>query len=134
MSKGSSNIDADDLWLEDDRLEAAWQQEAALDGMPPRPRKGWVACPMVWLNCVRQHVRSPNQFFILLVLYRRCYMSRSQTVSLPNSELAAYGISRYAKYRLLRWLQDAGIATAENRNGQATRVTLLWFPLPPAVA
>jgi hypothetical protein len=55
-------------------------------------------------------------------------MSQSRTVTLPNGELAALGISRQTKYRLLAWLQSEGAATIEAPNGKAVRVTLRWFP------
>jgi hypothetical protein len=77
---------------------------------------------------VRPLVRSVDQLLVLLLLYRRRLISRSRTVTLPNGELAALGISRQTKYRLLAWLQGEGAATIEARNGRAVRVTLQWFP------
>jgi hypothetical protein len=94
----------------------------------PRPAKGYVAVPVPWLAKVLPLVHSADQLAILLLLYRRCLMSRSRTVTLPNSELAAVGVTRFAKYRLLTWLQDAGAATVAPRNGRAVSVTLRWFP------
>ena len=93
-----------------------------------RPTEGYVAVPLSWLVRVRPLVRSADQFLVLLLLYRRCLMSRSRTATLPNGELAAFGISRQTKYRLLAWLQSEGAATVEARNGRAVQVTLHWFP------
>jgi len=54
---------------------------------------------------------------------------RCRTVSLSNRELRLLGISRYAKYRTLAWLQEVEVITIEKTvNGQSTRVTLHWFP------
>jgi hypothetical protein len=104
------------------------QQAALMAKAPPRPAKGYITCPLAWLQRVLPLVRSADQLVVLMLLYRRCLMAKSQTVTLPNGDLAALGISRYTKYRLLGWLRGAGAATVEGQNGQALRVTLHWFP------
>ena len=56
-------------------------------------------------------------------------MRRSNTVPLSNGELGELGISRYAKYRALAWLREAGVIAIEEANTRrSVRVTLLWFP------
>src|SRR5262245_13641883 len=116
----------DDLFLDggDPLFEAA---ELMADA-PPRPARGYLTCPLAWLSRVRSYVHSVDQLIVLQLLYRRCLLSRSRTVALPNGELAAFGISRYTKYRILAWLQSAGVVAIENQNGRAPRVTLHWFP------
>jgi len=104
-----------------------WQQAELIARAPPMPAKGYVIYPLAWLQRVRPLARSADQLMVLMVLYRRCLTSRSRTVTLPNGELAALGISRYTKYRLLAWLQEAGAATVEAADGRAPRVTLHWF-------
>jgi hypothetical protein len=119
----------DDLWLDghpDDLPQ--WKQAGLMAGAPPRPGRGYGTYSLAWLSRVRSHVHSTDQLIVLLLIYRRCVVSRSRTISLPNGELAAFGISRQTKYRLLSWLQRAGIAAVQNQNGQASQVTLHWFP------
>jgi hypothetical protein len=108
----------DGLFLDGDPLCEATELMA---GAPPRPAKGYVTCPLAWLSRVRSHVRSVDQLIVLQLLYRQCLLSRSRTVALTNGELEAFGISRQTKYRLLAWLQSAGIGAIENQNGRALR-------------
>jgi hypothetical protein len=119
--------DEDDLWTEGDSLNDPPTLAETLIGAP-RPAKDYILCPLAWLRHVLPLVRTTTQLAVLMVIYRRCLMSRSRTVALPNGELAALGISRYAKYRALAWLQDAGALTIEASNGRSTQVTLHWFP------
>jgi hypothetical protein len=105
-----------------------WREAGLMANTPPRPAGGYVAVSLSWLVRVRPLVRSVDQFLVLLLLYQGCLMSRSCTVTLPNGELAAVGISRQTKYRLLARLQSEGAATIEAPNGKAARVTLQWFP------
>jgi hypothetical protein len=105
-----------------------WQQAELIDKAPLLPAKGYVAVPLTWLAKVRPFARSADQLMVLLILYRRCLMNRTRTVTLTNSELARFGITRQTKYRLLARLQSEGVATVEAANGKAVQVTLLWFP------
>jgi hypothetical protein len=105
-----------------------WREAELMSSAPPRPAEGYVAVSLAWLARVRPLVRSVDQFIVLLLLYRRCLMSRSCTATIPNGELAAFGISRQTKYRLLVWLREEGAATIEARSGKAVQVTLHWFP------
>jgi hypothetical protein len=105
-----------------------WQAAELMAGAPPRPAKGYVICPLAWLTLVRPLVRSADQLLVLLLLYRRCLVARSRTVTLPNGELAMLGISRWTKYRAFAELVEAGALTVEARNGRSVQVTLHWFP------
>jgi hypothetical protein len=55
-------------------------------------------------------------------------MRRTNTVPLSNIEEGKFGISRYAKYRVLAKLKGAGAIMTEGKNGRSIEVTLLWFP------
>jgi hypothetical protein len=99
-----------------------------LDEIPQLPTKGYVAVPLAWLARVQPFARSGERLLVLQLLYRRCLMKRSRTVTLPNSELATFGISRRTKYRLLAELEETGAAVVEPGNGRSTVVTLNWFP------
>jgi hypothetical protein len=107
-----------------------WQRAAEMADALPRPAKGYVAVPLAWLNRIRSVVRTSEQFLVAMLLYRRCLTQRGRTVSFPNVELEAMGISRQTKYRTLAWLIEAGAVSIENESerGRALRVTLHWFP------
>jgi hypothetical protein len=120
---------SEDILSKDDPFnDPLWKVADMAALAPSRPGKNYITCPLMWLNRVRPLVHSADQLMVLMVLYRRCLMGRSRTVTLPNVELAALGISRQTKYRLLAWLQEAGAAAVEMSNGRAPRVTLHWFP------
>src|SRR5262245_34206370 len=108
-----------DLWLEgDDGLASA------IADMPPRPAKGYVLVPLAWLPRVLPIVRSAQQLVILQLLYRRCLMTRSRTVELPNGELRGLGINRRTKYRALAWFEEVGVVAVEDvPHGRSTRIT-----------
>ena len=119
----------DELFDEGDPFDdPLWRAAELMADAPPAPVKGYVTCPLTWLARVRLVVRSVDQLLVALVVYRQCLMRRSQTVTLPNRELKAVGIGRYTKYRTLALLKEAGAVTFDAKNGQAIRVTLLWFP------
>jgi hypothetical protein len=105
-----------------------WVEAGMLAGAPPRPSKGYVTCSLSWLARVRPLVHTADQMLVLLVLYRQRLICRSRTVALPNAHLAALGIDRRTKYRVLAKLQDAGVITIERKNGHAAHMTLHWFP------
>ena len=116
--------DLSDLWLKgDDGLGPS-----DMDGAPPRPAKGYILVPVDWLARVWPLLRSAQQVLVLQLIYRRCLIARSRTVPLPNGDLAAFGISRYGKYRTLAALGEAGLVSLETRNGRAVQVTLNDFP------
>jgi hypothetical protein len=122
-------MNRDGLFVEGDPFDdPAWQQVQPMVDAPPAPAKGYIACPLAWLARVRPAVASAVQLLILMLIYRRCLMARSRTVDLPNGELAQLGISRYAKYRALAQLREAGLVILEGRNGRSIRVTLAGFP------
>ena len=121
--------DADDLFedVEDDPL---WQTAGLLADAPPRPiSKGHGVYSLAWLARVLPVVRIPTHLVVALLIYRECLLRRSNTVPLSNGELGELGISRYAKYRALAWLREAGVIAIEEANTRrSVRVTLLWFP------
>src|SRR6266487_4759429 len=100
--------DDDFLGEPDDMTGPEWQRTELMAEAPPRPIKGYVTAPLAWLRKVLPVVRSADQLVVLLLLYRRCLMRRSRTVTLPNGDLAALGISRQTKYRLFGRLQGEG--------------------------
>jgi hypothetical protein len=122
--------DEDFLGEPDDMTGLFWQRAELTAGTPPRPAKSYVTVPLAWLRKALPVARSVERLAVLLLLYRRCLIRRSRTVTLPNGDLEELGLSRYAKYRTLNWLQEEGIAEVQARNGRAVQVTLHsdWFP------
>jgi hypothetical protein len=105
-----------------------WQQAGMMAGAPPAAAKGYLTINLAWLGRVLRRVRSAEQLAILMLIYRRCLWAHNQTVSLPNGDVEAVGMSRYGKYRMLDALEEAGLITREPWDGKAVRVTLLAFP------
>jgi hypothetical protein len=117
-----------DLWLEgSDPFDDPTLAEMLVGA--PRPRKGIIICSWDFLERIRPVVCTSTQLVVAQLLYSKCLAQRCRTVSLSNQELRLLGISRYAKYRSLIWLRDAGVITIEEtRNGRSIQVTLHWFP------
>jgi hypothetical protein len=67
---------------------------------------------------------------ILLELDRLIFKSFGRNpVRLANHNLEAVGISRNAKSKALRQLQDAGVIKVDQQGREAAVVTHLWHPL-----
>jgi hypothetical protein len=115
---------------EDDPFDdPLWQQALTMADAPPRPTKGYLTCSLYWLARVLPLVRSEVQLAVALLIYRKCLITRSRTVSLSNQEAQAIGISRYSKYRALIALREVGVvAPADTENGKSAAATLLIFP------
>jgi DNA-binding transcriptional ArsR family regulator len=88
----------------------------------------YVTCPLSWIARVLPVLRASDRLAVAMLLYRQCRMRRTQTVELPNTELARLGIGRNTKYRALSQLQEAGAVTVETLDGRRAQVTLHWFP------
>jgi hypothetical protein len=118
-----------DLFEADDPLEhPLWQKAELMADAPPRPGPGYITVSLAWLARVRPVVGSADRLIVLMLLYRKCIMKKSNTVSLSNRDLEAMGISRRTKFRALAELEAVGALTVEARNGRSVRVTLHWFP------
>jgi hypothetical protein len=125
-----TNADLFEGMFEDAEDDPLWVQAGLMAGAPPRPAsKGHGVYSLPWLARVLPVVRTPTQLAVAMLIYRECLMRRSNAAALSNGELRKLGISRYAKYRALAWLREAGtITTEETDNRRAVRITLLWFP------
>jgi hypothetical protein len=76
-------------------------------------------------------VKSKGQLAFVLLLYRRCCICGSATVTVPTEAFESMDISRYGKHRLLLAVERAGIIRVEEtQRGQAGKVTLLNWPEP----
>ena len=116
--------------FEDVEGDPLWQAAGLLANAPPRPvSKGHGVYSLAWLARVLPVVRTPTHLVVAMLIYRECLLRRSNTVALSNGALRELGISRYAKYRALAWLREAGVIAIEEANTRrSVRVTLLWFP------
>jgi hypothetical protein len=120
--------DIGDLF-EDNESDPLWQAAELLANAPPRPPEGYVTVSLTWLARVLPVVRTPTHLAVAMLIYRECLIRRCNTAALSNGELRKLGISRYAKYRALAWLREAGVIAIEKANARrSVRVTLLWFP------
>jgi hypothetical protein len=96
---------------------------------PRRPRTvtdatRHIGCPMRWFRLVFPIVRGKNELAVALYIYRLHTIRRSRTIKVYNSRLLAeLGIDRFAKYRALRRLAEAGIITVKRRDSDSLEVT-----------
>jgi hypothetical protein len=68
---------------------------------------------------------SAKTMFVGIWLFRLKWKHRSLTFPVPNGQLAARGISRFAKNRALRQLEAAGLIVVEWRRKKTPIVTLV---------
>ncbi len=79
--------------------------------------------PLDWLG---RAARLPGRsLHVAILLWYAAGLQKTARVSLSNTLARRFGIERNAKYRALRWLEQAGLVSVENNAGQAPRVTLL---------
>jgi hypothetical protein len=82
-----------------------------------------IGCPLSWFMLVFPVVRGKNELAFALYLYRLRMVRRSRTVKVSNSRLLTeLGIDRYAKYRALRRLEQAGIISLKRQNSRSLEV------------
>jgi CRP-like cAMP-binding protein len=113
----------EDLWIEapDDlavKSALARQLRAATD------TARHIGCPLWWFRLVFPIMRGKNELAVALYLYRLRSIRRSRTVVVTNERLLTeLGVNRFAKYRALRRLADAGIITLRQGGQAALEVT-----------
>lgn len=108
----------EDLWI--------GGQTDDLDVRPARRRAAritdggrHIGCPLWWFTLVFPIVRGKNELAVALYIYRLRMIHRSHTVVVSNERLLTeLGIDRYAKYRALRRLADAGVIILKRRSGK----------------
>ena len=104
--------------------------EAVLDGAPkrlPRHRAGQEflrgPIPLSWLRAAT--VLPGKALAVGLVLWFKAGITKRGEVKMTTKLLHKFGLSRYAGYRGLVALEDAGLVTAVRRRGRCPRVTIL---------
>jgi hypothetical protein len=79
---------------------------------------------LAWAARAAKARHSPTAFMIVYLQYA-AYDAKSATFSLPNTDLKIYGISRKAKYRILKSLAGAGLIRIDRNGRKAVTITLL---------
>jgi hypothetical protein len=83
-----------------------------------------IGCPLWWFTTVFPVVRGKNELAVALYLYRLRVVRHSHTVTISNERLLdELGIDRYAKYRALHRLANAGIIRVKRRNKRTLEVS-----------
>jgi hypothetical protein len=102
---------------------------------PPKHRQTqriFIGCSLSWFAWVLSLVSSKEQLAMALYLYRRCHICNSDTVTVPNDEVAQIiDLSRWGKRRALLSLAEAGILQVLDNGGWTMKVKLVW-PDPPS--
>ena len=93
----------------------------------PRPKAGKHflkgPIPLDWLG---RAARLPGRsLHVAVLLWYAAGLQKTATVSLSSTLARRFGIERNAKYRALKWLEQAGLVSVANSTGQAPSVTLL---------
>jgi hypothetical protein len=102
-----------------------WQQAEAIAAARSKPYQRFIGCPVAWFEQVFPIVRGKNELAVALAAYRLRVVRHSRVVVISNVYLARLGIDRFAKYRSLRRLADAGLITIRRRNKQALEIEFL---------
>ena len=63
---------------------------------------------------------------VLVELANQAFKTHRNTVALTNTALRSVGISRHAKLRALRQLEEAGVIAVSWRERRSPLVTILW--------
>lgn len=116
-------------WSDEDEREFQQFARAACKPSPEKlkkKREAFVKVPLWWAQAAAKATRSPTTLVLIELLYAS-WKARSSTFSFPNVRLAALGISREIKRRVLRDLERGGLITVERRPRKSPVVTLIWI-------
>jgi hypothetical protein len=116
----------DDLWIDGgaDDLGPARAKVA-------KAKRDWhhVGFPWAYLVDVCRRTEGRTALIVAMYIYRRTYVCRSRTVTLPAGELAELGINRRDKNKALAMLEAAGLIRIKKAApGCSAKVTLTWKP------
>lgn len=117
----------DDLFETGDPFDdPAWQK-----AKPRGSKSPWIGCSLSWLEWVAPLVKSKRQLLFVLLLYRRCCICKSATVTVPTDAFEILGISRQGKRRFILALEQTEVVRVEaTEPGEVGRVTLANWPEP----
>jgi hypothetical protein len=100
-----------------------------LEGGRQRPHPRHIGCPWEFFQAVVRATKGQVALVLAQVIYRRCQVCKSRTITLPPDELGALGITRRTGHRALRQLQAVGLIRRHPiAPGRKVVITLLWPP------
>lgn len=116
------------------RFMDRFRSHAPLERVPTLPPievrerpKALIGAPLTFFYDVCHLTDGRAALTVALLIYRRTCICQSRTVTLPEAELTAAGITRSEKQRALVRLAAAGIVRLEKvSTRRAAKVTLLW--------
>jgi hypothetical protein len=120
-----------DLAEWDREIEADFQRAVAATKRTGRHKRGQrlVAFPWAFLVDVCRLTEGRTALVLAEYIYRRTYVCRDRTVTLPAGDLAELGINRQRKAEALAKLEAAGVIRLERVvAGRSAKVTLTWRP------
>jgi hypothetical protein len=119
----------EDLFEDGDPFQdPAWQRTGKRGS---RRRVAYIGCPLSWFGWVMPLVKSKRQLAFVLLLYRRCCICQSATVTVPTEVFENLGISRRQKRTQLLALEAAEVIRVEaTQNGWVGKITLVNWPEP----
>jgi hypothetical protein len=118
-----------DLAAWDAEIEAEFRRTVASTKAAERKNCGrrLIGSPMAFAVDVYRSTEGRAAYVVAQLIYRRTRVCNSRTVTLPNAELAAFGIERSVKRKALTQLAAAGLIRVErNTAGRTSTITLLW--------
>jgi hypothetical protein len=116
-----------DEW--DAEIEAEFQRltQQGKTASRAQRRSRHIGAPIAFVADVCRKAKGQAALVVVLAIYRRTIVCKSQTVTLPSVELAELGINRSLKRKALIELQRAGlIEVKQKRWGRTAQVTLKW--------
>jgi CRP-like cAMP-binding protein len=124
-------MNADDLWLKDQPDDLADLATGRIEQAEADASRH-IGCPLSWFTLVFPVVRGKSELAVALCLYRLRAVQRSRTVTVSNvGLLAELGIDRFAKYRALRRLAEAGIITVKRCGKSSLKIEFAKRPKRP---
>ena len=102
-----------------------WQRAETMATARSKPNQRFIGCPLWWFKRVLPITRGKNDLAIALAVYRLRIVQHSRVVTVSNAYLAGLGINRYAKYRGLRRLANAGLFVIRRHNKRALEIEFL---------
>jgi hypothetical protein len=117
---------SDDLWIEGlDDIANASTSKRRRNGKHAVNFAQHIGCPLWWFVAIFPVVHSKKELAVALYIYRLRAVRHSQTVAVSNTGLLAeLGIDRQTKYRALKRLAGAGLATVKRNGKSSLEVTI----------
>jgi hypothetical protein len=107
----------------------ACQRAVAVKVKPKaRARRGpdqFVKVPLWWAEQAARATVTPKAFVWIWLLHL-AWKAKSNTFTVSNEQLLAFNVSRYAKYRALRELEEARLIQVVRDGAKSPVVTLLY--------